>query len=181
MLGSGELVPIVHHRVIRECVEFVIRSLGVVEEDSTVLMLQDRLELLVGRLLLERFNDKVLFAQHMVLIVAFVNWIDIVAPAPTPAPALLPMRSFGGAVSPAAPTPALATLGTAAPMELVQSISGNASAKHDLIPNILRPLSRLQTGRVNESGSTGPFVRDLPAFGDRGVTTRRQAVARCHG
>ena len=57
---------------------------------------------------------------------------------------------------------------------------GNTSIKHDPVPDVLRPLSGLQTGGVNEGGSTGPFVRDLPAFGDRRVTTRWGTAERCH-
>ena len=39
MLGSGELEPIVHYRVLREGVETVVRSLDLVEEDPIVLIL----------------------------------------------------------------------------------------------------------------------------------------------
>ena len=91
MLGSRELEPFVHHRVFREGVESVVRSLDIVEEDSAVLVLQDRLEFLLGGLLLDAFDGKILFGRGVVLILSLVDSVDIVVPASTPASTFFPV------------------------------------------------------------------------------------------
>lgn len=146
VLRGRKLVPIVHDGVIREGVEFVIRSPDIVEEDPAILVLQDRLELLLGRRLLDGLNGKVPPARDVILVLPpLAGSICITSPTPAPAPTPSPVRPFGGTGPPTAPapTPALATLGTATPMELLQSVFRNAGVKHDLVPHVLRPLGGL--------------------------------------
>jgi len=163
VLRSGELEPTVHHGVFREGVESVVRSLSIVEEDSTVLMLQDRLELLLGGLLLDVFDGKILFARDVDLVLPVMDPIDIVVLASAPAPALFPVRMFG-LVSPAAPTSTLvpatdsATIGTTDAMELIQSVGRNASMKHNAVPDVLSPLGGLRARGIDECRSAGPLV-----------------------
>lgn len=177
MLRSAELEPIVHDRVFREGGESVVRPLDIVEEDSTVLVLHDRLEFLLRGFLLDPFDGEILFARDVVLILHVVDSVDIVVSSPTPAPVLFPGQMFN-LVPPAAPTPALlptantATFGTTEAMELIQSVGRNASMKHDVIPGILGPLRRLQARGIDEGGSAGPLVRELPGAGDRRVAAR---------
>jgi hypothetical protein len=89
MLRGWELEPVVHDRVIRERVESIIRSLDGVKEESAILMLQDRLELLLGRLLLETFEGEILFTRDMDSVLPLMNPVDLtvstLAPAPTSA------------------------------------------------------------------------------------------------
>ena len=89
MLRSRELVPIVHNGVIGEGVESIVRSPDIVEEDPTVPMLQDRLELLLGMPLVERLNSKVPFGRNVVVILPLADPIDVMVPASTPAPTFL--------------------------------------------------------------------------------------------
>ena len=185
MLRSGELEPIVHHRVFRKGVESVVRSLGIVEENSTVLMLQDRLELLFGGLLLDVFDGKIPFAWDVVLVLPLMGPIDIVILASAPAPTLFPIRMFD-LVPSAAPTSTLvpaadsATIGTTEAMELIQSVWRNASMKHNVVPDVLRPLGGLRARGIDECRSAGPLVGKLPGLGHRRVAAGWWAVERCH-
>lgn len=183
MLRGGELEPIVRHRVFGESVQSVVRSLDIVKEESAVLILQDRLQLLFGRLLLDTFDGKVLLAGDVDLVLPFTDSVDIVAPAPTPTlfpgrkPNLVPAAAPASTLIPAAYSAMLRTTGT---MELIQSVGRNAGMKHSAVPGILRPLRRLQTRGIDECGSAGPLVRELPGAGDRRVAARWWAVQGCH-
>lgn len=139
MLRSGVLVPLVYNVVVREGVEFIIRSPEIVEEDSTIFVLQDRLELLLGRFLVDRLDGKVIFAGDVVLVLPLVNPIGVAGPSPAPTPAwtLFLLRPFSGAVPPTAPTPTLATFRATASVKFVQSVLRHASIKHDRIPDVL--------------------------------------------
>jgi hypothetical protein len=183
MFRGGELEPIIEDGVFREGVESVIRPLDIVKEDSTILMLHDRLELLFGRLLLDTFDGKILFAREVALVLPFADSIDVVAFAS--APTLLPGR-MTILVPPAAPAPALvpvansAMLRTTETMELLQSVGRNTGVKHGVIPDVLRPLRGLQSRRIDEGRSAGPLVCDLPGLGDRRVATWWWAVEGRH-
>lgn len=183
MFRGGELEPIVQDGVFGEGVESVIRSLDIVEEDPTILVLHDRLELLFGWLLLDTFDSKILFARKVALVLPFADSIDVVASAS--APTLLPGRMFI-LVPPAAPAPALvpvadsAMLRTTETMELLQSVGRNTGVKHGIVPDVLRPLRRLQSRGIDESGSAGPLVGELPGLGDRRVATWWWAVEGRH-
>ena len=154
MFRGGELEPIVHHRVVRKGSKPVVRPLDVVEEDSIVLVLHDRLELLLGGFLLDTLDGEIVFVRDMVLVISLMDPVGVVVPAPAPAPApaptptLFPGRMFDF-VPPAAPTSALVsatdivTLRTAEAVKFVQRVGRDASMEHDAIPDILRPLSRL--------------------------------------
>ena len=187
MFRSRELEPIVHHRVIREGGESVVRSLDIVEEDSAILVLHDRLELLLGGFLLDGFDGEILFARNVILVLPLMNPIDIVvsASAPAPAPQIFPGRMFGSVPS-AAPTSALGPaadsgmLRTAEAMKLIQSVGRDASMEHNAIPDVLRPLRRLRVRGIDEGRSTGPLVCELPGAGHRRVTARWWTVERCH-
>ena len=146
MLSSGKSETIVLHRVFRKGVEPVVRSLDIVEENSAVLVLQDRLELLLGWLLLNALDGEILFARDVALVPSLIDPIDIVALA------LAPTLFFGripDLVPPAAPTPALgpvaysAMFGTTEAVEFLQSVGRNAGMKHSAVPDVLRPLRRL--------------------------------------
>ena len=91
MFRGGELEPIVQNGVFGEGVESIIRSLDIVEEDSAVLVLQDRLEFLLGGLPLDAFDGKILFGRGVVLILSLVDSVDIVVPASTPASTFFPI------------------------------------------------------------------------------------------
>ena len=183
MLRSGIFEPIIRHRVVRKGGESVVRPLDVVEEDSIILVLHDGLDLFLGGFLLDTLDGKVVFAWDVVLVLPLVDPVDIVVPtlAPAPAPALLPGRMFDF-VPPATPTSALvpaadgATLGTASTVELVQCVGRDASMKHNAIPDVLRPLSRLRARGIDEGGTAGPLVCELPGAGDRRVAAWWWAV-----
>ena len=126
MLRGGDLEPIVHHRVVRKGSKTVVRPLDIVEEDSTVLVLHDRLELLLGGFLLNTLDGEIVFVRDVVLVLPLVDPVGIVVPAPVPAPAstFFLGRMFGF-IPPATPTPTLvpaadsATLGMAEAVKLV--------------------------------------------------------------
>jgi len=178
MLRGWVFEPIVRHGVVRKGGEPVVRPLDVVEEDSIVFVLHDRLDLLLGGFLLDTLDGEVVFARDVVLVLPLVDPVDIVvpafAPAPAPAPTLFPGRMFDFVPS-AAPTSTLvpaadgATLRTASTVELVQCVGRDASMKHNAIPDVLRPLSRLRARGIDEGRTTGPLVRELPGAGDRRV------------
>jgi len=176
MLRGGELEPVVHHRVVGKGGESVVRPLDVIEEDSTVLVLHDRLELLLGGFLLNTLDGEIVFVRDVVLVLSLVDPVDIVVPALVPAPAstFFPGRMFDF-IPPATPTSTLApaadstTLRTVEAMKLVQCVGWDASMKHNAIPDVLRPLSRLRARGIDEGGSAGPLVCELPGAGDRRV------------
>ena len=185
MLGGGELEPIVHHGVLREGVEPVVRSPDLVEEDPIVLVLQDRLDLLFGRFLLDLSNGKILFARDVALVLPSMGPLCI--PAPTLAPALmLLLGRMPVLVPPAAPTSTLvptaysAMLGTVESAELVQRVGWNASMKHSAVPDLLRPLGRLQSRGIDQCRSAGPLVCEFPGVGDGRVAARWWAGIRSH-
>ena len=68
MFRGGEPEPIVHHRVFGECVETVVRPLDVVEEDSTVLVLHDGLEFLLGGFPIDTLDSEILFTRDVILV-----------------------------------------------------------------------------------------------------------------
>ena len=168
MLRGGELESVVYDGVIRASVEPIMRSHGNVKEESVILMLQDRLELLLGRLLLllHTFEAKILFARDVVLVLPLVDSVDLTVSAPASTPTST-LASITDTTTPRATEPA----------KFVQSVLWDAGVKHSSVPDMLRPLGRLQT-RGNPSGSTGPFVRNLPIFDDGRVTPRWRTVAR---
>lgn len=173
MFCGGEPEPIVHHRVFGECVESVVRSLDIVEEDATVLVLHDRLEFLLGGSLLDAFDGEILFARDVVLVLLHMGVTDVVVPtsAPAPTPTRFPGR-MSDPVPPAAPTSILdpiadvTTVGRVEAMELLECVLRDAGMEHSIIPNVSRPLSGLQASRIDEGRSAGPLVRELPRAGD---------------
>lgn len=146
MLRSGELEPIVHHGVFGEGVEPVIGSLDLVEEDSVVLILQDRLDLLLGGLLLDLSNREIVLARDMSLVLPSMVSIGLAAltltPVPFPGrmPVLVPSTAPTSTLVPTAYRAMLRTIGT---MEFIQRVGRNASMKHGVVPDLLRPLGRL--------------------------------------
>jgi len=187
MLCGGELGPIVHHSVLREGVEPVVRSLDLVEEDPVVLILQDRLDLLFGRLLLDMSNCKILFARDVALVLHSMGPLRVAALALAPAPA--PTLFLGRApvlVPPTAPTSTIvpiaysAMLGAVASAELVQRVGWNASMKHSAVPDLLRPLRWLQSRGMDECRSAGPLVCEFPGVGNGRVAAWRWAGKRGH-
>ena len=191
MLRGGEFEPIVHHRVIRKGGESVVRPLDIVEEDPTVLVLHGRLELFLGGFLLDTLDGEIVFVRDMVLVLPLMDPVDIVVPTPVPAPApapalaptlflgrmfdLVPPATTASTLVPAADS---AMLRAAGAMKLVQCIGRDASMKHNVIPDVLRPLSRLRARGIDEGGSAGPFVCELPGAGDRRVAAGWCAVER---
>jgi len=140
MLRSGVLESVVRHRVIGEGVESVVWSLDVVEEDSAILMLQDRLELLLRGLLLDALDGKILFAREMVLILPLVDSIEIVVFALGRVLDLVPPAASTSTLVPATDT---TKFWTAKTVEFVQSVGRNTGMKHNVVPDVLRPLRRL--------------------------------------
>ena len=187
MFRGGEPEPIVHHRVFGECVETVVRPLDVVEEDSTVLVLHDRLEFLLGGFLIDAFNGEILFTRDVILVFPRMGVPDVVVPTPTPTPA---PTNFPGRMSDPVPSAAPASIPNpfadvamvrrVEAMKLLQSVLWDAGMKHSVIPIVSRPLGRLQAAGIDEGGLAGPLVRELPGAGDRRVAARWKTVERCH-
>lgn len=183
MFRGGKPETIVHHSVFGERVESVVRPLDIVEVDSTVLVLHDRPEFLLGGSLLDVFDGEVPFARDVVLVFFHMKVSDVVVPTstPTPAPTLAQTRFPGrmsNSVPPAAPASILDPIADVTmvrrveAMELLQSVLRDAGMEHSVIPNISRPLRGLQASGIDEGGSAGPLVRELPCAGDRRVTAR---------
>lgn len=183
MFRSGELEPIVCHDVFGEGVEPVIRPLDIVEEDPTILILQDRLELLLGRLLLDALDGKILFGRDVTLVPPFLDFINVVALALAPTPFFGRIPDFVPPTAPTStlgPTAYIAMFRTTEAMELLQSVGRNAGMKHSAVPDVLRPLGRLQTRGVDKGGSAGPLVCELPGAGDGRVAAWWWAGEWCH-
>jgi len=185
MFRGGELESIVHHSVIREGVEPVVRSLGLVEEDPIILILQDRFDLLFGRLLLDMSNCKILFARDVTLVLPSMRPLCVAALALAPA-SILFLGRVPVLVPPAAPTSTLvpvtysAMLRTVESAELVQRAGWNPSMKHSAVPDLLRPLRRLQSRGIYECRFAGPLVCEFPGVGDGRVAAWRWAGMRSH-
>ena len=80
--------------------------------------------------------------------------VDVVVPSPALAPTLLPVRLLDWLPSTVTapsivPTADRTANGTVDAMELFQSIGWDASVKHNVVPDLLRPLGRLQTRGVD--------------------------------
>jgi len=144
MLCSWELVPIVHHSVLREGVESVVRSLSLVEEDSAVVVLQDRLDLrllfrwllqdrpdlpfgwflqdgldlLLGWFLLDVSDDKIAFSRDVALVLSSMCSISVAAFAL--APILLP-GWMTVLISPTAPTSTLISTAYSAMIGMIET------------------------------------------------------------
>lgn len=119
-------------------------------------------------------EGKIFFGRDVVLVLSFVNPIRIVVPAAAPAPTLssvgLSVRSIPLTTATSAPGPAAenGTFWAGETMEFIQSVSRNTCMNHSVVPDLWRPLRRLQT-RMDHGGSTGPFVGELPGVDDAGV------------
>ena len=173
MLRSGEFGSTVHDRVIREGVEPIIRSLGVVKKDPAISMLQDRLEPLLGGFLLDMFEGRIRFGWAKGPLI-LMDSADLAVLAPTPAPTFLPVRmSSDGPVPPSAPA---STLGPAADFAALHAIEAMEpihilwwkSTLKEVVEPVGRWLMMVQTGGVDHSGSL-QFCRKLPRFGDMRV------------
>lgn len=131
----------------------------------------------MGRLLLDALDGKILFAREMVLILPLVDSIEIV---------VFPLGRVLDPVPPTAPTSTLVpaadttAFGTAKTVEFVQSVGRNTGMKHNVVPDVLRPLRRLQARGMDEGSSAGPLVGELPGVGDGRIAARRWTVERCH-
>ena len=128
-------------------------------------------------------DGKILFARDVTLVLPSMSPIDVAALALAPTfflgriPVLVPPAT---PTSTLIPTAYSAMFGTVGSVKLFQRVGWNTSMKHSIIPDLLRPLRRLQSRGIDKSRSASPLVCDLPGVGDGRVAAWRWAGVRSH-